>query len=435
MATGKITKTTVDNLAPSPSSKVILWDEKVAGFGVYVTPSGTRGYVLQYRMGGRGYPTRRYTIGRHGSPWTPDKARQRALELLYQVYQGIDPLLAEQQARAVAEVDEKLRFSTYIESFDKLYLQAKNLRSARNVRAVLKVNALPAFGEQPITTITKQQIVALMDELSERNKHAARHTFAALRLLTNFAVTRSDLETSPLKGLKMPHKPTRRTRILSDQELLRAWEASADMGYPYGPLIQMLILTGQRLKEVAHATWSELDLRDHLWTLPAERTKNKRIHLVPISEDMLEFLNLHWPADSREGLLYRGKRGNRLTTFSTMKDHLDAYIARRVELAASQTGQRAEPVPHFVLHDLRRTMASGLRRLGVTLETTEVILNHVSGTRSDLVETYQRYDLAPEKSQALQSWHRHIKELLGSPDAWPGGKELPLLDIPSPQSR
>ncbi len=133
---------------------------------------------------------------------------------------------------------------------------------------------------------------------------------------------------------------------------------------------------------------------------------------------MLEFFNAHWPAGSREGLLFRGKRGKALSTFSTLKQYLDAYIVRRCELAAQAAGQQVPTiVPHFVLHDLRRTMASGLRRLGATLETTEVILNHVSGTRSDLVETYQRYDLAPEKSSALQNWHRHIRKLMSSSDA------------------
>ena len=114
MATGKITKTTVCELVPPAAGKAFLWDHKIAGFGVFVTPTGSRSYILQYRMGGRGSPTRRYTIGRHGSPWTPEAARRRALELLYQVHQGIDPLQAEQEARVVAVADEKLRFSAYV---------------------------------------------------------------------------------------------------------------------------------------------------------------------------------------------------------------------------------------------------------------------------------------------------------------------------------
>jgi len=433
VAKGKITKTTVDNLLPAPSGKVFLWDEKISGFGVYVTPTGARGYVLQYRMGGRGFPCRRYTIGRHGSPWTPEKARQRAMELLYQIDQGIDPLLIEQQARAAAEVDEKLRFSTYLETFDRLYLQARKLRSAAGIRRCLRSNALPFFGDQPITTITKKQIVNLMDQLLGRNKSAATHTFTSLRSMMNFAISRSDLERTPMQGLKKPHKETRRDRALNDWELQRVWEAASDIGYPEGVIIQMLILTGQRLLEVAHAPWNEFDLRDHTWKLPAERTKNKRAHLLPLSESMLEFFDLHWPAETRNGLLFRRKTGKRISAFALVKRRLDAHVARRVALAAAASGSASTPttIPHFVLHDLRRTCSTGLRRVEASLETTELVLNHVSGTRSELVDTYQLYDLLPEKSRALQAWHRHVESLMSADDAWPGGKTLPPLDFSS----
>jgi integrase len=431
VAKGKITKTTVDSLLPSPAGKLFLWDGKVSGFGVYVTPKGTRGYVLQYRMGGRETPCRRYTIGRHGSPWTPEQARQRALVLLYEVDQGIDPLLAKQRAKAAAEVDEKLRFSVYLETFDKLYLLARRLRSAAEVRRCLRANALPLFGDQPITTITKQQIVGLMDQLLERNKSVALHTFTSLRAMMNFAISRSDLEMSPMQGLKKPHKPARRTRTLNDWELQRVWEAASDMGYPEGVIIQILILMGQRLLEVAHASWNEFDLRDHAWRLPPERTKNKRAHLLPLSEPMLEFFDLHWPAETRNGLLFPRKTGKPVTAFTFVKRRLDAHISRRVELAAAASGSTPAALPHFVLHDLRRTFSTGLRRLGATLETTELILNHVSGTRSELVDTYQLYDLLPEKSLALDRWHRHVNALMSASDAWAGGKTLPPLDFSS----
>lgn len=435
MATGKVTKTTVENLSPLKEGKAFLWDKQVAGFGVYVTPQGARVYILQYRMGGRGYPTRRYTTGRHGSPWTPEKARERARELLYLVYQGTDPLLKEQQARTVAQVDEKLRFSNYLETFEKLYLQARKLRSAPSIRRHLRLCALPTFGEQPITTITRQQIVALMDQLTERSRGAANHTFTALSSMMSFALQRSDIEHNPFVGLKRPHKFERRQRVLTDWEIMRVWEAAHDMGFPEGTAIQMLLLTGQRLNEVAHAVWDEMDLRDYFWKLPPERTKNKRTHIIPITERMLNFFDMHWPAEARSGNLFLGSRGNPFNSFHLIKQRLETHVARRVALANSALPSgTGNSLPHFVLHDLRRTVATRIRQLGEPLEHVEALLNHRE-VRSELVETYQVYDLAAEKQSALTMWHKHIDELLNSNDAWPGGKELPSLNITTRKSK
>jgi integrase len=435
VATGKVTKTTVENLSAPKEGKAVLWDKQVAGFGVYVTPRGARVYILQYRMGGRGYPTRRYTIGRHGSPWSAERARERARELLYQVYQGTDPLLKEQQARTAAQVDEKLRFSNYIETFDRLYLQTRNLRSAPSVLQHLRLFALPTFGNRPITTITRQQIVALMDQLTERSRGTANHTFSALSAMMSFALQRSDIDHNPFSGLKKPHKFQRRQRVLSDWEILRVWEAAHDIGFPEGAAIQMLLLTGQRLKEVSRALWDEMDLRDYFWKLPPERTKNKRPHIVPITERMLRFFDEHWPAEARSGHLFLGPRGKPFNSFHLMKLRLNAYVDRRVALANANLPQgTGSSVGDFVLHDLRRTAATGIRALGEPLEHVEALLNHRE-IRSELVETYQVYDLASEKQIALAKWHKHIEGLTQRGDAWPGGKELPPLDVPTRKSK
>jgi integrase len=431
VATEKLTKTIVEGLSAPTRGKTFLWDKTVAGFGVYVTPKGTRVFIVQYRMGGRGSPTRRYTIGRHGSPWTVDKARDRARELLYEVAQGIDPQLKEQEERTAAVVDEALRVRNYVETFDKFHLQARNLRSAKSTRRLLNQDVVPALGDRPLNSITRQDIVKLLDQLTLRSKGAANHNYCALSAMFNFAFRRGDIDRNPIQGLSKPHKFNYRQRVLSDWELLRAWEAAHDLGHPHGTAIQMLILTGQRLKEVCDAVWEEIDLHDNLWTLPAKRTKNKRTHMLPITEFMRAFFDVHWPAQGRSGRLFLTARGCKLTNFAITKKRFDAAVARRVDLAmAASPSSPGRKIEYFQFHDLRRTLATGLRRLSISLETTEGVLNHISGTRSSLVETYQVYDLAPEKQRALADWHRHIEKLIESPDAFPGGKELPPLQNP-----
>ncbi|MEA3052149.1 MAG: hypothetical protein QOG72_1052 [Sphingomonadales bacterium] len=431
MATEKLTKTIIESLPAPTAGKAFLWDKTVAGFGVCVTPKGTRVYIVQYRMGGRGSPTRRYTIGRHNSPWTVDKARERARALLYEVAQGIDPQLKEQEERTAAVVDEALRVRNYVETFHTFHLQARELRTAREVRRRLVNDVVPTFGDRPLNTITRQEIVKLLDQLMQRSKGAANHTYCALSAMINFAFKRGDIDKNPMLGLSKPHKYPNRQRFLTDWELLRAWEAAHDLGYPQGTAIQMLMLTGQRLMEVCNAIWEEIDLHENLWTLPGKRTKNKRTHMLPITEYMRSFFDLHWPAQRRSGRLFITPRGKRLSGFDVLKKRFDAAVARRVDLAvAACPDMPSRRIEYFQLHDLRRTLATGLRRLSIPLEHTEGVLNHISGTRSSLVETYQIYDLAPEKQRALADWHRHIDELIQRPDAFPGGKELPRLPNP-----
>jgi integrase len=278
-------------------------------------------------MGGRGSPTRRYTIGRHGSPWTVDKARDRARELLYEIAQGTDPQLKEQEARTAAVVDEALRLRNYVETFDKFHLQARNLRSAKATRRLLDQDVVPTLDDRPINTITRQDIVKLLDQLTLRSKGGANHNYCALSAMFNFAFRRGDIDKNPIQGLSKPHKFHSRQRVLSDWELLRAWEAAHDLGHPHGTAIQMLILTGQRLKEVCDAVWEEMDLYDNLWTLPAKRTKNKRTHMLPITEYMRAFFDLHWPAQGRSGRIFLTSRGYGLSNFALTKKRFDAAVA------------------------------------------------------------------------------------------------------------
>jgi integrase len=210
---------------------------------------------------------------------------------------------------------------------------------------------------------------------------------------------------------------------------MRLWEAAHDMGFPDGTIVKMLLLTGQRLHEVAHANWQEMDLQDYFWKLPPERTKNKRIHILPITERMLRFFDTHWPAEARSGHLFVNQRGKPFSSFHSLKMRLEANIARRVAIATADLPPgTGKSVPHFVLHDLRRTMATHIRQLSEPAEHVEALLNHRE-IRSELVETYQVYDLAAEKQVALAKWHKHIEGLMRRDDAWPGGKALPPLIV------
>mgnify|MGYP002389424880 CR=1 FL=1 len=170
--------------------------------------------------------------------------------------------------------------------------------------------------------------------------------------------------------------------------------------------------------------WREIELDRAIWVIPKERSKNKRAHLVPLTRYLVRLLELHWPPESRRGFLFKSTKGTPLTSGGHSKDQLDRAIAARVERAGSDGVDEREEMAPFQLHDLRRTLATGLQRLGVPVEHTEAVLNHVTGTRSHLVDIYQLYKYEPEKRVALEKWHSFIEELTSRTDACPGGTEL-----------
>lgn len=264
--------------------------------------------------------------------------------------------------------------------------------------------------------ITRADISGLMDRMSEKPA-SRRNAFAALRRMFRWAVNRGDLDVSPLRDMESPAAPASRDRVLTDQELALAWRASAGLGYPFGPFVRLLILTGQRREEVAGLDWSELDREKALWTLPARRAKNDVVHDVPLSPAAVEQFDAiarenrasggsaAWP---RKGFVFSTTGQTRVSGFSAAKKRLD-------NLALSLGGNSGTPEaawgPTWRFHDLRRTFATGLQRLGVRFEVTEAVLNHVSGSRSGVAGVYQRHHWSGEKRAALEGWAEHVAAL------------------------
>jgi integrase len=210
------------------------------------------------------------------------------------------------------------------------------------------------------------------------------------------------LEVNPCRDAGKPSAPKPRDRVLTNDELKALWTLLDGEPAPFGPAIKLLILTGQRRDEVFQADWAEFDLEGALWTIPRDRAKNDRTHLVPLSDAALRLLKAIPKANGSDKLF--PARGNPETGPSGFsKTH-----ARIVKAMIEATG----PMERWTLHDLRRTMATGLQRLGVRLEVTEAILNHVGGSRGGLVGVYQRHDFKEEKRQALDAWAAEVERIV-----------------------
>jgi hypothetical protein len=274
MAKGRINKSSVDAMQPA-SAEVVLWDDKVAGFGLKVMPSGTKTYLFQYRLGGRAGRTRRVTIGKHGS-LTPDKARKQAEDLAALVANGTDP---QQQKQDNARKAIDLAFDGFAKSFVEDCLKVRWKASHKDGEALLRLYAAPVLGKKPLHAITRADIRAVLAP-ARKKVATCRNLFAVLRRLFRWAVSEGVIDASPIMGMEPPPLPVKRDRVLSDQELKLAWQASDKLGYPFGPFVRLLIVTGQRLEEVSGLEWSELDKAGRRWVLPAERAKNANASVV-----------------------------------------------------------------------------------------------------------------------------------------------------------
>jgi integrase len=383
MATGRVNKSSVDRLTVA-LGETFLWDDDLHGFGVKAMASGAKSYLIQYRIGGRGSKVRRLTIGRHGSPWNPTSARAEAERLLLQVRQGTD---VAQMKREKARRAHDLAFSAYAPRFVEQCLKERWSKTWRHGEWALRRYAAPVLRDKPMPDITRSDIKAVLEPL--RGKTASRrYLYAVLRRMFRWALSEEDIGRSPLEGMEAPPLPKSRERVLADWELRLAYGAAGGLGEPFGPLVRLLILTGQRLKEVAWAQWSELDRAEALLRIPSERAKNGRATDVPLSDLTIAELDTlagghEWP---RQGLVFTTTGSTPVSGFSKAKRHLDAAMKR----IASAEGE-GRSIDQWQYHDLRRTFATGMQRLGVRFEVTEAILNHVSGTHCGPQLPYRQY--------------------------------------------
>lgn len=204
---------------------------------------------------------------------------------------------------------------------------------------------------------------------------------------------RAVLDQSPADGVPLPSKEAARDRVLDDNELANVILAARKIGGPYGGIVELLALTGQRREEVARLQWEELDLGQQLWTLPKSRTKNAKVHVVHLSEQSMAVLTR---ADQPGPYVFSLLGTKPFQEFSRAKRLLDQL--------SGVTGWR--------LHDLRRTCVSGMARLGIAPHVADKILNHQAGTISGVAAVYQRHDFLAERRAALDLWGAHVDRVL-----------------------
>jgi integrase len=385
-----LTDALVRSLKPDPERQFEVWDARISGFGLRVSPSGTKSFVLLLRQQGR---LRRLTLGRY-----PDlslaEARSKAFEAKGMAASGLDPKPRQEPPEKKADH----RFVSVVGDFIERHAKRKT-RSWEQTRQILNREFVAILGKRDIGAVEKRDISRILEQIVERGSpSAANHAFRVVRKFFNWCLEQGLIDASPVLGLKASARTVDRDRVLSDAELRSIWISSSALRYPYGTVVKLLLLTGQRRDEVVSMRWDELDLTTGHWTIPGTRTKNGKPNEVPLSPPAVELLTAtpHWVSEFV--FPARGRPERSFSGFSKSKRALD----------------EASGVSGWRLHDLRRTLATGLARLGTDPHVVEHVLNHQTGSMSQIARIYNRHAYLPEKRVALNQWADHIAGLIGT---------------------
>ena len=392
MAQTPLTDRMLKTLAPPSSGQHTVWDSKIPAFGVRVSSGGSKSFVLMYRINGR---SRRLTLGRYPTVTLSD-ARTRARDALHQVSRGVDP--AEQKATSRTSARSS-RFQDVVDRFIEQYAKRHTKRWAETQR-ILNDEFGSKWRSRELASITAADISERVQAICDRPAPAAANlAFATIRKFFNWTVEQGLLDDSPCRKMRKPAKSTTRDRVLSDSELSSIYQAGVAMDYPFGTIVRLLILTGQRRSEIGGLRWDDIDYEQRVISFSREQMKSGRAHEVPLTGSAIEIIK-SIPHDS--SVFVFPARGNTERVFSGY-----SKSKRRLD--------QLSDVSDWRLHDIRRTVSTGLARKGVPPHVIERILDHQNGEISGVAAIYNRFGYLSEMRDALERWERYVMTLATEP--------------------
>lgn len=381
MPKATLTDLTIRGLAPPATGQLTYWDKTLAGFGLRVSQGGTKSFVVMY-----GASRQLATIGRYPVIKLAD-ARAEAKRILAQ------HTLGKHRVKNITFDEAKQMFLAAS--------AAKNKpRTTSDYRRLLDRHF--RLGRTMMGDIPQHDIMRRVNKLSDRPAEQ-NHAFAVVKIFFRWAKRNHYIESNPLADLPMPAAKRSRDRVLSSQELAEVYGKALAYTYPFGPIVALLLLTGQRRGEIGALEWSWIDRPNRIITLPSSLTKNKREHTFPYGAMVDEILD---GLPETEDFLFpasrvhvRGKPTGSYNGWAKTKPKFDATL---------------EGVAHYTLHDLRRTFSSTLAALGTPIHVTEKLLNHVSGTVSGVAAVYNRHSYLEEMREAVTAYEQHLAKHLPS---------------------
>ncbi|MEM6899518.1 MAG: integrase arm-type DNA-binding domain-containing protein [Pseudomonadota bacterium] len=393
-----------------PTRNVTIPDGSVGGLELRASASGVLSWSLRYRVHGFGGlsargipkagPQRRMNLGRYPAV-SLREARAMAQQHLIAAESGVDPLEGERQS-ALDRVGSALTVSQLVDRFVAEYGEANlGAKTVAQIKWQLKAHVVPEFGARPIAAVTRLDASRLLANISKKDPttgrggpHAANDCRKWMRRMFNWARDQGIVENNPFDGLRQPAKVQSRDRVLSIQELRAVWDGAGTLGYPWGDIYRLLILTGARRSEWTDAQWRWIDLAEERIEWPAASYKSRRTHVVPLvgySKQILEQM----PRWQDGEYLFSTTQGEKpVSSFSKARTKLDEAI-----------DQDRMSGDHWVVHDIRRSVATHMAGFGVDEIVIERLLGHaIPGVRG----IYNRYRYLNEVKDALLLWETEL---------------------------
>jgi integrase len=401
----EIMRTLIDNLVarlrPPATGRLEVWDSTLPAFGLRVTATGARTWIVAARRPGKRHPVRL----KIGTPDQPElmslaDARDKARTMM---------------DRGAPEAPVKLR-----ELAEQFLEHGRRKRGAplreatlKEYRRALMTYAVPLH-ERSVREVRRREIAELVVTIArERGATTAQRARAALQRFWGWMLARDLVEANVVAGVE-GYATGNRQRVLSDVELVEVWGATQDTG-DYGRIVRLLLWTGCRRGEAGGMAWSELD--SDLWTVPGERTKNHRPLVLPLPRQAVDALTA-WPRVIGQPHLF-GRGASGFGGWSQAKRRLDQRIAgaRAERRLGRRLQKREKPVAAdymqaWTLHDLRRTVETRMAGLGIPKDHVNRVLNHAAGP---ITEAYDLHSYIPEKRAALQKWADQLELLTNIP--------------------
>jgi integrase len=373
----------------------IVFDEVVPGWGIRLRESGKKHWIFQYAVPdpskAKGHATRRITFGRYPAMDAPT-AREQAEKYHAQVRLGGDP----QRDKS----ENKARASETFEHCVRLYLERRRREGQLRASSYGEIERhltrnLKALHPTPIHRLDRRAIaVELARFTEERGPTQANRTRASLVKFLRWCAGEGFIDSNPALFVNKNAEQSR-ARVLTPAELRALWHAS--LGGDFDDAFKLLALTGQRREEIAQLRWDEIDLDRGVITLQPARTKNGRLHTIPLAAKAHEVLAGRWRERDPARALVFGRGQGGFSGWSQSKARLDERV-------------KIEP---WIVHDLRRTVATGMADIGIQPHIIEAVLNHVSGSKRGVAGVYNRSAYEGEKAAALARWNDHLMVIVG----------------------
>jgi integrase len=348
-----------------------IWER---GLGARIAKDGKITWVLQRWEGGRTGKAKRIVLGHYSD----HDSNSMTLE----------------KARQVAATQHQL--STSLGGVVKTYFTSRRKpgRFWKELEARWESEVIPLLGGggRVPSSITKQEIRTIIVQKAKKHPTAALTMFQSLGPFFKWLVENDYIQNNPMDSLSPPKAPEARDRVLAHDEIKLVWAGATDLGYPWKHFYHLLLVLGQRRNEVAGMQW--LETRGGVWYIPKERTKNAKSHLVPLSKQAQAILDRLTPTPLSP-FVFTTNNKTPISGFSKAKAQLDKSVT----------------IAPWRIHDLRRTVATEMQRIGVPIHVIDKVLNH---SENSLREVYQRYQYLPEKTEALEKWGQELQNILGT---------------------